>query len=87
MIKENSFHTDNKIKFPSPIVNSGLALQIERHTCYEIPRETEVERQAWSESIAHHQKSSPEAHLVEQVHMNKVHYEKEVTERSFHYKI
>lgn len=39
MIKKNSFHTDNKIKFLSPIVNSGLALQIERHTYYEIPRE------------------------------------------------
>lgn len=40
MIKGNSFHTDNKIKFLSPVVQSGLALWIERHTYYEIPRET-----------------------------------------------
>lgn len=50
-------------------------------------QEKQVERQAWSESVAHHPKSSPEAHLEAQVHMNKVPYGKVVTERSFYYKI
>lgn len=43
MIKENSFHTDNKMKLLSPIIKSGLALQLEKHTYYEIPRETSGE--------------------------------------------
>lgn len=40
MIKEKSFHTDNKMKFLSQIVKSELALQIEKDTYYEIPRKT-----------------------------------------------